>query len=139
MQHDTTMAIDKDYIRLLSNKKSPICRTCFYKNAKILIINLDNKKPVKIKLKIKILAPFISWKLQELHVHQFCEITLCNHVFLDCLIYLQSRTTLMGNINRVRTCYNLDFTFVWILRGIIFIVIMVIHIRISYWHRDDRP
>ena len=30
-------------------------------------------------------------------------------------------------------------TFVWILRGIIFIVIMVIHIRISYWRRDNRP
>ena len=29
-------------------------------------------------------------------------------------------------------------TFVWILRGIIFIVITVIHIHISHWRRDDR-
>jgi hypothetical protein len=30
-------------------------------------------------------------------------------------------------------------TFVWILSGIIFIVIMVIHIHISHWRWDDRP
>ena len=30
------------------------------------------------------------------------------HFFLDCPIYIQVRTTLIGNINRATTCYTLD-------------------------------
>ena len=33
------------------------------------------------------------------------------HFFLDCRIYIQARTTLIGNINRVTTCYTLDIEF----------------------------
>jgi hypothetical protein len=33
------------------------------------------------------------------------------HFFLDCPIYLQAKTTLIGNINRVTTCYSLDIEF----------------------------
>jgi hypothetical protein len=30
------------------------------------------------------------------------------HFFLDCPIYIQARTILIGTINRVTTCYTLD-------------------------------
>jgi hypothetical protein len=33
------------------------------------------------------------------------------HFFLDCPIYIQARTILIGNINRVKTCYTLDIEF----------------------------
>ena len=33
------------------------------------------------------------------------------HFFLNCPIYIQARTTLIGNINRVTTCYTLDIEF----------------------------
>ena len=33
------------------------------------------------------------------------------HFFLDCPIYIQARTILIGNINRVTTCYTLDIEF----------------------------
>jgi hypothetical protein len=33
------------------------------------------------------------------------------HFLLDCPIYIQARTTLIGNINRVTTCYTLDIEF----------------------------
>ena len=33
------------------------------------------------------------------------------HFFLDCPIYLQARTILIGNINRVTTCYTLEIEF----------------------------
>jgi hypothetical protein len=33
------------------------------------------------------------------------------HFFLDCPIYIQARTKLIGNINRVTTCYTLDIEF----------------------------
>jgi uncharacterized membrane protein YhdT len=36
---------------------------------------------------------------------------ILKHFFLDCPIYLQARTTLIGNINRVSTCYSLDIKF----------------------------
>ena len=33
------------------------------------------------------------------------------HFFLDCPIYIQARTILISNINRVTTCYTLDIEF----------------------------
>jgi hypothetical protein len=33
------------------------------------------------------------------------------HFFLDCPIYIQARIILIGNINRVTTCYTLDIEF----------------------------
>jgi hypothetical protein len=33
------------------------------------------------------------------------------HFFLDCPIYIQARTILIGNINRVTTYYTLDIEF----------------------------
>ena len=33
------------------------------------------------------------------------------HFILDCPIYIQARTILIGNINRVTTCYTLDIKF----------------------------
>jgi hypothetical protein len=30
------------------------------------------------------------------------------HFFLDCPIYLEARTTLIGHLNMVTTCYTLD-------------------------------
>ena len=39
-----------------------------------------------------------------------CGVALENlkHFFLDCPIYLEARTTLIGYLNMVTTCYNLD-------------------------------
>ena len=39
-----------------------------------------------------------------------CGVALENlkHFFLDCPIYLEARTTLIGNLNMVTTCYTLD-------------------------------
>jgi hypothetical protein len=42
-----------------------------------------------------------------------CGFTLENlkHFFLDCPIYIQAKTTLIYNINRVTTCYTQDIEF----------------------------
>ena len=39
-----------------------------------------------------------------------CGVALENlkHFFLDCPIYLEARTTLIGHLNMVTTCYTLD-------------------------------
>jgi hypothetical protein len=51
----------------------------------------------------------------DVHVHPI-QFQLYNkesfkHFFLDCPIYIQASTILIGNINRVTTCYTLDIEF----------------------------
>jgi hypothetical protein len=83
----------------------------------ILSLNIFFCGPRKLDIiltQLRNSASFLSFDLFRVGIVSYpscrCGAALENlkHFFLDCPIYIQARTILIGNINRVTTCYTLD-------------------------------